>query len=461
MSVTAPPNRQVLSVSEINRSARQLLEGEFPMVFVEGEISNLARPSSGHWYFTLKDDKSQIRCAMFRNRNQRIRFPVKDGMQVIVRGRISLYEGRGEFQLIAEFLEDAGEGALRLAFEKLKLKLDAEGLFDPAHKQALPDMPAHVGIITSPTGAAIRDVLHVLERRFPCIEVSVIPVQVQGEQSAGQIVSALDFANRYDAQPFDVIVLTRGGGTLEDLWSFNTEEVARAVYASAIPVVCAVGHETDFSIADFVADVRAPTPSAAAEVISPDQSEWMETFVRTERVLVNLMQTRIADHGRHLDHLRRRLRQPGQRVQDMSQRLDDLEMRSRRAVNHVIERARSRLNLAASKLTSPVSRLDAARTRVDYLADKMKHLAANDVAARRQRFNGLLHKLDTLSPLATLRRGYAIVTEGRSTTSVVKRAADVAPGDLVTARLMEGSFTAEVREIDNDSDDGELPLDEN
>ncbi|MBD3647253.1 MAG: exodeoxyribonuclease VII large subunit, partial [Pseudomonadales bacterium] len=360
MSHAAPPNRQVLSVSELNRSARHLLEGEFPMVFVEGEISNLARPSSGHWYFTLKDDSAQLRCAMFRNRNRMIRLPVRDGMQVIVRGRISLYEGRGEFQMVAEFLEDAGDGALRAAFEKLKAKLEAEGLFDPDRKRPIPALPKHVAVITSPTGAAIRDVLHVLARRFPAIEISVIPVQVQGEHSPKQIVDALNFANGYRDNPFDVLLLTRGGGSLEDLWSFNNEEVARAVFASEIPVVCAVGHETDFSIADFVADLRAPTPSAAAEQISPDGQDWLDTFVRHERVLTGLITSLIGEHERHLDHLGRRLRHPGRTLQDMYQRLDGLELRLHRAIDHIVERNRSRLNLAGNRLKSPPTHIDAA-----------------------------------------------------------------------------------------------------
>lgn len=460
MSVIAPPNRQVFTVAEINRSARHLLEGEFPMVFIQGEISNMARPSSGHWYFTLKDDSAQLRCAMFRNRNQRIQFPVKDGMQVIVRGRVSIYEGRGEFQLIVEFLEDAGEGALRLAFEKLKAKLHSEGLFEAGHKQLIPDMPNHIGIITSPTGAAVRDVLHVLKRRFPAIEVSIIPVQVQGEDSPRQIIDALEFANRYQAQPIDVIVLTRGGGSLEDLWSFNNEGVARAVFASEIPVVCAVGHETDFSIADFVADLRAPTPSAAAELISPDQSEWLESFARYQKVLASLMRTHIRDQTRHVDHLGRRLRHPGQRLQDAYQRLDDLELRLQRAVNHLLERARSRVNLATNKLTSPVARLDAARAHVGHLYDKLQHLTASELTSRQQRFESLIHKLNTLSPLATLERGYAIVTEGGTTTRVIKRATDVHVGDLITARLMEGQLTAEVTSVETTTDTGALPADE-
>jgi exodeoxyribonuclease VII large subunit len=260
-------NRDVLSVSDLTRSARMLLEEEFPNVFVEGEISNFSKPASGHWYFTLKDDKSQLRCAMFRNKNSRLRFVPRNGLQVIVRGKISLYEGRGDFQMIAEHMEEAGDGALRRAFEKLKAQLDREGLFDPAAKQPVPNLPNHLAVITSPTGAAIRDVLHVFERRFPALKVTIIPVPVQGDEAIPRIVEAIDLANRYSDLPFDAILLTRGGGSLEDLWAFNTEPVARAIFNSALPIVSAVGHEIDITIADFVADLRAPTPSAAAELL--------------------------------------------------------------------------------------------------------------------------------------------------------------------------------------------------
>ncbi len=420
-------NRDVISVSDLNRSARRLLEGEFPVVYVEGEISNFTIPSSGHWYFTLKDDQSQLRCAMFRFSNCRIRFVPRNGMQIIVRGKVSLYEGRGEFQLIAEHMEEAGDGALRRAYEKLKTDLRAEGLFDESIKKPLPQMPQHVGIITSRSGAAIHDVLAVMQRRFPAIVISILPVQVQGDASASQIADALRFANQYRDHPFDIILLTRGGGSLEDLWSFNTEVVARAVYASKIPVVSAVGHESDVSIADFVADLRAPTPSAAAELITPDVNEWIANLNRLGRAFSDQMISVLAGHQGNLGHIAKRLRHPGRRLQDLNQRLDDLEIRLKNNF---------RYQLGNLNLDDMGARMTAAMERC------MERFHA--------KFQVLLQKLNTMSPLSTLERGYAIV----STTNghVIKHADEVSSGDLVSARLAKGHITAEVKSVSDEKE---------
>ena len=271
-------NAEILSVSDLNKAAKSLLEGHFPMVFVEGEISNFSVPASGHWYLTLKDEGGQLRTAMFRNKNQRVRFKPRNGLKVLIRGKISLYEARGEYQFIAEHMEEAGEGELRRAFEALKQRLQTDGLFDESRKRVLPALPKHLAIITSPTGAAIRDVLSVLNRRFPALNCTIIPSQVQGEDATQQIVAALELANTFSEPVFDAILLTRGGGSLEDLWTFNTEPVALAIANSRIPVVSAIGHESDFTIADFVADLRAATPSAAAEILAPDKTDWMQQF---------------------------------------------------------------------------------------------------------------------------------------------------------------------------------------
>lgn len=470
MPEAGPSNREILTVSDINRAARRLLEGEFPMVFVEGEISNFIQPSSGHWYLTLKDDNAQLRCAMFVNRNRLVRFRPKDGMQVIVRGRISLYENRGEFQLVAEFMEEAGDGALRRAFDKLKVTLQAEGLFDKDAKEPIPKLPRHIGVITSPTGAAVRDVLHVLERRFPAIPVSVIPVQVQGEESVGQIVKAIDFANRYQDEPFDVILLTRGGGSLEDLWSFNAEQVARAIFASRLPVVCAVGHETDFTIADFVADLRAPTPSAAAEVLSPDSVEWIQTFNRAERSLTSAMAGLIKQRATHLEHVSRRLRHPGRRLQDLSQRLDEMEVRinaswrryftgfrfpelTARLINAMerqLERRESRARLAASRLVSPLGRIEREQSRLRYTFQHLRSRTLADLRHTAQRLASIEGKLEAYSPNAVLERGYAIVMKGDT---VLRNAGDVNAGDAITARLKQGSIDAEVTATKETDDD--------
>jgi exodeoxyribonuclease VII large subunit len=415
-------NREVVSVSDLNRSARRLLEGEFPVVYVEGEISNFASPSSGHWYFTLKDDRSQLRCAMFRNRNQRIRFAPKNGNQIIARGKVSLYEGRGEFQLIVEHMEEAGDGALRRAFEKLKNDLRVEGLFSESIKKPLPHMPRHVGIITSPGGAAIRDVLAVMQRRFPAISISILPVQVQGEVSASQIAAALQFANQYEDNPFDILLVTRGGGSLEDLWSFNTEMVARAIYASDIPVVSAVGHESDVSIADFVADLRAPTPSVAAELITPDANEWMDRLNRLGRANNDNMSSILDTHQAGLIHISKRLRHPGQRLQDLQQRLDDLEIRLKNSF---------RYQLGNLNLNDIHPRMTAAMERT------LERLQA--------KFQLLLQKLNALSPLSTLARGYAIVSTPQG--HIIKDATELTAGDLVNARLARGYIDAEVKTV--------------
>jgi exodeoxyribonuclease VII large subunit len=276
LSPNSPPPREIFTISRLNREARVLLERGLGSLWLEGEISNLSRPSSGHWYFSLKDEAAQVRCAMFRQRNLLVRFPVRDGSHVLARGRVSLYEARGEFQVVVEHLEEAGEGLLRRRFEELKARLGAEGLFDSRHKQPLPRLPGRIGVITSPTGAALRDILHILRRRFPAVPVLIYPVAVQGEAAPREIEQALRLASaRRDC---DVLIVARGGGSLEDLWAFNDEAVARAIFACPIPIVSGVGHEVDFTIADLVADERAPTPSGAAERVVPDRAEWLRGF---------------------------------------------------------------------------------------------------------------------------------------------------------------------------------------
>jgi exodeoxyribonuclease VII large subunit len=274
------PERDVYSVSRLNREARVLLERGFGTLWLEAEISNFSRPSSGHWYFCLKDAAAQVRCAMFRQRNMLCAFTARDGQKVLVRARIGLYEPRGEFQLIVDHLEDAGLGALQRQFEELRARLAAEGLFATARKRPLPTLPKRIGVITSPTGAAVRDILHVLARRFPAVAVLIYPVAVQGAQAPAELVAALKTAAA--RQECDVLILARGGGSLEDLWAFNDEKLARAIVASPIPVISGVGHEVDFTIADFAADVRAPTPSAAAELVVPDAEEWLTTCLRLD-----------------------------------------------------------------------------------------------------------------------------------------------------------------------------------
>jgi len=313
------PQREVFSVSRLNREARALVEGHFPLIWVEGELSNLARPSSGHLYFTLKDEQAQVRCAMFKLRNQLLGFKPDNGMQVLARARVSLYEGRGEFQLLIEHLEEAGDGALRRTFEQLKHKLAAEGLFDATQKKPLPSLPRCIGVITSPSGAALRDILSVLRRRFPALPVLVYPVPVQGQGAGEKIAAAIRLAaQRRDC---DVLIVSRGGGSLEDLWAFNEEVVARAIHACDLPIISGVGHEIDFTIADFVADHRAATPSAAAELVSPDQTEWLAQLRGFELRFTQQLRTLLARHRQGLAWLEQRLQQqaPQRRLANQTQ----------------------------------------------------------------------------------------------------------------------------------------------
>ncbi len=443
-----------LTVSQLNRQVRSLLESHFDFIWVEGEVSNFAAPSSGHWYFSLKDGSAQVRCAMFRNRNQRVRFTPENGDHIRLRCRVSLYEGRGEFQLLVEHLEHAGAGALQAAFEKLKAALLAEGLFAPERKKPLPEIVSHLGVITSPTGAAIHDILTVLKRRCPAIAVSILPVAVQGEGAAAEIVAAIENANRWQREgriALDALIVGRGGGSLEDLWPFNEESVARAIAASDLPIVSAVGHEVDFTIADMVADHRAPTPSAAAELLSPDQRELMQRLQSMEANLVRLIRRKLSDAATQLEHLRRRLKHPGAQLREQAQRLDDLEQRLVRAQANLLQRRRSELALLESRLHahSPLPRVQRLQRETEQLGRRLEAAMHQRLHQARERLAHLAQMLDSLSPLATLGRGYAIVTdsEGR----VVNDATAVKVGDSVDARLARGRLGLIVNRVDTES----------
>lgn len=443
------PSPQVFTVSQLNRQARVLLESHFDFVWVEGEVSNFAAPSSGHWYFSLKDGEAQVRCAMFRNRNQRLRFTPESGDHLRLRCRVSLYEGRGEFQLIAEHIEHAGEGALQIAFEKLKARLLAEGLFDPARKQPLPVSVSHLGVITSPTGAAIHDILTVLERRCPAIEVSILPVAVQGEAAAGEICAAIERANQLHADGeihLDALIVGRGGGSLEDLWAFNEESVARAIAASELPIVSAVGHEVDFSIADMVADHRAPTPSAAAELLSPDQKEWLVRLGQLEQALEQAVRRKLTTASKELAHLQQRLKHPGAQLREQSQRLDELEQRLLLAQRNVFDRRRQELALLESRLraSSPSARLRQLRGELSSHQNRLETAIHRRLEQARAQLGQLSGVLQSLSPQATLARGYAIVLDQNG--RVVTDAQDVATGQQLRTRLARGEIDVEVLE---------------
>lgn len=436
-----------LTVSQLNRQARSLLESHFDFVWVEGEISNFAAPSSGHWYFSLKDGNAQVRCAMFRGRNQRLRFSPGNGDHVRLRCRVSLYEGRGEFQLIVEHMEQAGAGALQAAFERLKAKLLAEGLFEQERKKPLPESISHLGVITSPTGAAIHDILTVLKRRCPAIEVSILPVAVQGEGAAREIADAIERANRWQAEgkiDLDALIVGRGGGSLEDLWAFNEEVVARAIAASELPIVSAVGHEVDFSIADMAADHRAPTPSAAAEMLSPDQREQLQRLQKLEADLVRLIRRKLADAQTRLDHLRARLKHPGAQLREQSQRLDELEQRLILAQKNLLAKKRGELALLESRLqaNSPLPRIKGLQSELNNLQQRMESAMQARLQDARNRLSHLAGMLDSLSPLGTLARGYAIVTDPEG--KVITDADSVEVGSRLHTRLASGRLEVTV-----------------
>jgi len=438
-----------LTVGQLNREARRLLESHFDFLWVEGEVSNFAAPSSGHWYFTLKDSTAQVRCAMFRNRNQHLRLTPKNGMAIRLRCRVSLYEGRGEFQLIVEFLEHAGAGALQAAFERLRDRLLGEGLFDPERKRQLPAEVQHLGVITSPTGAAIHDVLTVLRRRCPGMEVLLLPVSVQGETAAGEIRAAIERANRWQAEglvQLDALLVTRGGGSLEDLWAFNEEIVARAIVASVLPVVSAVGHEIDITIADMAADQRAATPSAAAELLSPDQREWSARLQQLQQVLGSRIEIKLRAAQRELLHLRERLRHPGHLLREQAQRLDDLEQRLQRAQHSLLRDQRAQLLLLTSRVQarSPAARIRSLREHVTRLQQRQQRGIRSRLQDATTRLAHVAQLLDSVSPLATLSRGYSILTDSNG--QVVRDTQQVTEGDLLDARLSKGHLLLEVKQ---------------
>ena len=439
-------NRDIYTVSRLNREVRLLLDRGFAALWLEAEVSNFARPSSGHWYFSLKDAGAQLRCAMFRQKNLLAGITPKDGQQVLVRGRISLYEPRGDYQLIVDHLEDAGQGALKREFDRLKARLAAEGLFDAARKRTPPALPRRIGVITSPTGAAIRDILHVLARRFAAVPVLIYPVPVQGAQAAPDIIAALKTAaQRADC---DVLILARGGGSLEDLWAFNDEALARQIIASPIPIVTGIGHEVDFTIADFAADVRAPTPSAAAELVAPDGAEYLRVLQQRAVRLTQGMARRIAAARQQLGFLQHRAAQvsPMARLSQQTQQLDEFEQRLLRALRQRLTHQRSQVLDRQSRLwrASPAKRLHENRIRHAQLLSRLSAAAGARLQDAKHRFAPLLRTLNAVSPLATLERGYAIVT--REDGRVVLDAGGVAPGELIHARLSSGSLRARVEE---------------
>lgn len=436
---------EIYTVTRLNRHARLLLEGEMGAVALSGEISNLATPSSGHWYFSLKDNQSQLRCAMFRGNNRSVGFKPKNGDQVLIFGKVTLYEPRGDYQLVAQTMAPAGEGLLKQQFEALKRSLGDEGLFDSARKRPLPAHPTRIGIISSPTGAALHDILTVLARRAPHLQIILYPSQVQGEPAAMQLVSALATANR--RAETDLLILARGGGSLEDLWCFNDERLIRAIAASTLPVVSAVGHEVDITLSDLVADLRAPTPSAAAELVSQDGNAQQQQYQQKLQRL-QLAQQRYLLQSRHqLERLEARLgrQHPRQRLQQQAQRLDQLQLRLQRAMKRRLEQAGQRLGQGKLRLShqEPGLRLAQNRERLAHLQQQLHHALGLrlDNASHRLALAG--SRLNTMSPLATLSRGYSITQHQNR---VLTDASDLQPGDTIRTRLARGDVISQVLE---------------
>ncbi|HLS84495.1 MAG TPA: exodeoxyribonuclease VII large subunit [Arenimonas sp.] len=445
--------RQVLRPSQLNALARDLLEGSFPQVWVEGEISNFSRPASGHCYFTLKDERAQVRCALFRSNAVRLRFQPRDGMQVLARGRLTLYEARGDYQLVLDHLEEAGEGALRRAFEQLKAKLAAEGLFDERHKRPLPAMPHRLGVLTSPRGAAVHDVVTVLGRRFPLLQVEVLPVPVQGEGAAGEIRAMLEKAAR--SGRYDVLLLTRGGGSLEDLWAFNDEALARAVAACPVPVVSAVGHEVDFSLTDFAADLRAPTPSAAAELLVPEAGALARRLAQARERLRDRLGRQLSAAAQRSDQawLRLRAARPQLRLERGRHRLEQLRHRLHATTRQGLRPRLERLARLLRRLDQqhPQRRLDLLRQRLLRTGGRLDALPARLLPPRRLHLEGLARALASVSPLATLNRGYAILQDEQG--RVLTDAARADSNARLTARLARGTLRLRVEGKDPDTEE--------
>lgn len=432
-------SEEIYTVSQLNREVRSVLEGSFLTLWVEGEISNFVAPQSGHWYFSLKDATAQVRCAMFKPQNRRLSFIPQDGMHLLAKARVSLYEGRGDFQLLVEHMEEMGEGRLRQEFEALKKRLSEAGLFDPTHKKPLPDFPHTIGVITSPTGAAIRDILNVLRRRYPCAEIIIYPTLVQGDTAAPNITAALKTANR--RKECDVLILARGGGSLEDLWPFNNEQLAYAIYQSNIPVISGIGHEIDFTIADFVADLRAPTPSAAAELATPSKEDLLITLAHHKKQCTRLMLQKLQQLQQQLTWTQKNLQQqhPKRRLAEQTQQLDFYELALIRLQNKIQQDTQTKLNILREKLLrlNPQSHIQRSYHQLNLQQQAFTNSIMTSLQHQHHNLSQLSATLDAMSPLATLNRGYSITTRAKDD-HVLLDAKEVSMGDKIRVQLKSG-----------------------
>jgi exodeoxyribonuclease VII large subunit len=438
---TSPASETAFTVSQLNRQIQQLLEASLPWILVEGEISNLAKPGSGHWYFSLKDDRAQIRCAMFKGKNSAVRFQPKDGDMVRLRARVTFYGPRGDCQLSVEGMESAGEGALQQAFERLKNTLQTEGLFSPEHKKPLPTQPERVAIITSPVGAAVRDMIIAFRRRFPLTELTILPSLVQGQDAAKNIVKQLNRAD--DSGYFDAIILGRGGGSLEDLWSFNDEALARRIFQATTPIVSAVGHETDFTIADFVADVRAATPTAAAELLSPDKAQLIRQIAQQESQLTRRMSRILEQSQQQLDFMIKRIRHPKERIDQQQTQLDQLKRRLQQSLERTIQEHKVKTQNLEHRLqkNTPARRIEQNQEKLRDIDARLALALNNTLTSKQISFARLIDKLNLVSPLNTLSRGYAIASKDKQ---VIRSVNEIQKGDSIKVRVQDGEINCTV-----------------
>ena len=441
--------QEIISVSEINRRAKSILEENFPFVWIQGEVSNFFSAASGHWYFSLKDESSEIRCAMFANKSHRITFEPKDGDHLVLNGTLSIFEGRGQYQIIVEHIELAGEGALLKAFEELKKKLLTEGLFDDSLKKKLPSYPRSIAVVTSPDGAVIQDIINVLSRRSPFFNLTVVPTLVQGEKAAPLICEALDKAS--NLENIDLIILARGGGSIEDLWAFNNEEVARAIVNCPIPLVSAVGHETDFTISDFVADIRAPTPSIAAEIISQPYSELKETLEGYQSYLLKSVESQFDSQRTRITNLIKRIRHPGDKLREIGQKVDYLETALIQEMHQKVSFKKNQLNLTQLSLqqNSPQNKVKEAKVYLQNASKDLLKAFKLKVERKRKLLGELVATIEAVSPLSVLARGYSIIStepEGK----ILSSSNQVKVGQTISAVLNKGSIKAEVKSKNED-----------
>ena len=443
--------QEIISVSEINKRAKSILEENFPFVWIQGEVSNFFSAASGHWYFSLKDESSEIRCAMFTNKNHRITFEPKDGDHLVLNGTLSIFEGRGQYQIIVEHIELAGEGALLKAFEELKKKLQLEGLFDDSIKRQLPAYPKNIAVVTSPDGAVIQDIINVLDRRSPFLDLTVVPTLVQGEKAAPLICDALNKVGKL--KKVDVVILARGGGSIEDLWAFNNEEVAHAIVNCPTPIISAVGHETDFTISDFVSDLRAPTPSIAAEIISQPYSELIETLKGYQNYISRSVISHIDLQRTQITNLIKRIRHPGDKLREISQKLDYIETTLIQNINQEISFKKNGLNLKDLSLqqNSPQNKVKEAKVYLQNASKDLLKALKLEIERKSTVLAEIVATLQAVSPLSVLSRGYSIIStepDGKILTS----SNQVEIGQSISAILSKGSIKAEIKSKDENEE---------